>query len=249
MTERIEREKEYHNIAFSEGIRKSADKYYTIHKISFQELSKKLALYGNGKNVLEYGCGPGSHSFILAKYAKSVVSIDISDFAINNANLLAKEKNISNLKFLEMNAEQLSFEADSFDMIYGNAIIHHLDLEKSLSEIKRVLKPEGRAFFYEPMGHNFLINLYRRLTPRMRTIDEHPLISKDIKFIQKYFDKVEVNYYHLTTLLAVPFRNMKSYESILRFFYKTDTFLFKIFPFLKKYAWYCVIEITKKKQH
>jgi len=111
-----------------------------------------------------------------------------------------------------------------------------------------VLKPQSKAFFYEPMGHNFFINLYRRLTPRMRTIDEHPLLSKDIKFIQKYFDTVGVNYYHLTTLLAVPFRNMKAYENILRFFTAIDSFLFKAFPFSRKYAWYCVIEITKKKQ-
>jgi len=247
MTDRIEREKEYHNIAFSEGIRKSADKYYTIHKISFQKLTEQIKLYGEGKDVLEYGCGPGSHSFIISKYAKSIISIDISDFAINNAKQLAEEKSIKNLQFIEMNAELLDFESGRFDVIFGNAIIHHLNLEKSFSEINRVLKPGGRAFFYEPLGHNFFINLYRRLTPGMRTVDEHPLLNDDIKFIRKYFDHVNVRYYHLTTIMAVPFRNIKAYERILHLFYKTDTLLFKIFPFFRKYAWYCSIEIIKKR--
>lgn len=247
MTDRLSREKSYHNIAFSEGTRKSADKYYTIHKISFNKLSNRLEFYGKDKDILEYGCGPGSHSFILAKYARSVVSIDISDFAINNANEIAKEEHITNLNFLEMNAEQLNFKAHSFDLIYGNAIIHHLDLEKSMSEIKRVLKAGGKAFFYEPLGHNFIINLYRKLTPRMRTVDEHPLLIKDIKFIKSYFDIVDIQYHHLTTLLAVPFRNIKSYNVILHFFSRIDTFLFRALPFCRRYAWYCVIEITKSK--
>ena len=243
---RIEREKEYHNVAFSEGIRKSADKYYTIHTISFQQLYKKLRLYGEGKDVLEYGCGPASHSFLLAQYAKTVMSIDISDFAINTSKQLAEKEQIKNLQFSVMNAEQLSFEANSFDMIFGNAIIHHLDLEKSFSEINRVLRPGGKAFFYEPLGHNFFINLYRRLTPRMRTVDEHPLKANDIEFIKKYFKDTEVHYYHLTTLLAIPMRNMKSYNRIIRFFHHIDAFLFKALPFCKRYAWYCIIDITKK---
>ena len=247
MSDRIEREKEYHNIAFSEGVRKSADKYYTIHKLSFQKLYEQLKECGEGKNILEYGCGPGSHSIMMSKYAKSVISIDISDYAIKNAKQLAQKESITNIQFLEMNAEQLHFEDNSFDMIFGNAIIHHLNLEKSFSEIKRVLKPGGKAFFYEPLGHNFFINMYRKLTPSMRTIDEHPLLANDIKFIKKYFDTVEFRYYHLTTILAVPFRNMKLYDSILGFFDKTDHLLFKLFPFCKRYSWYCVIEIIKKK--
>jgi len=246
MIDRIEREKEYHNVAFSEGIRKSADKYYTIHKISFQHLSEQLKLNSKGKDVLEYGCGPGSLSILLSKYAKTVVSIDISDFAINNAKLLAEKNLIRNVQFLEMNAEQLNFEDESFDMIFGNAIIHHLNLEKSFTEINRVLKPGGKAFFYEPLGHNFFINLYRKLTPRMRTIDEHPLLSKDISFFKKYFNTVEFQYYHLTTILAVPFRNMRFYEHLLIFLNKIDIFLFKRFPFCRRYAWYCLIEIIKK---
>jgi len=245
MTERKDREKAYHNNAFKQGTRKSADKYYTIHKVSFDELTQKLELYGRDKNVLEYGCGPGSHSFILAAYAQKVVSVDISDYAIKKAQQLAEEKKLHNLSFVVMDAEDLEFDKETFDMIYGNAILHHLNLEKAFKEIERVLKTGGKAFFYEPLGHNFFINVYRRLTPRMRTVDEHPLLMKDINYFKKYFKKVHITYYHFTTLLAVPFRNLKIYDSILTIFHRTDVFLFRYIPFLRRYAWYCVIEIEK----
>ncbi len=248
MIERKEREKAYHNTAFKEGTRKSADKYYTIHKLSFKKLSEKLELFGKDKYVLEYGCGPGSHSFIMASYAKQVTSVDISDYAIKNAQKKAKENNVLNLRFLEMDAESLDFEDKSFDMIYGNAILHHLNLEKAFKEIERVLKDGGRAFFYEPLGHNIFINIYRKLTPGMRTIDEHPLLIRDLRLIQKFFKISCIKYFHLTTLIAVPFRNTIIYEKILALLHKIDNNLFRYLPITRKYAWYCVIEIEKSRE-
>ncbi len=241
---RLQREKEYHNKAFSEGTRKKADKYYTIHKISFGQLIHQLKELCSGKDVLEYGCGPGSQSFTLSETAQTVTAIDISDFAIEQARKKAKTEGYDNLKFIEMNAEALQFNNNSFDIVYGNAIIHHLDLHKAFEEIKRVLKPGGKAFFYEPLGHNFIINLYRKLTPDMRTIDEKPLKHQDLKLLKKYFPNSLIKYLHFTSLLAVPFRNYKNYYGILKMFHKVDNYLFKMFPFMRRYAWYCVIEIN-----
>ncbi|MDD3875963.1 MAG: class I SAM-dependent methyltransferase [Bacteroidales bacterium] len=243
---RLQREKEYHNAAFSEGIRQSADKYYTIHKISFEQISKKMLSFCEGKKVLEFGCGPGSHSLILAKKAKEVSSIDISDFAIQKAKSEAEKRGLYNLGFFEMNAEELKFSDSYFDMIYGNAIIHHLDLEKAFIEINRVLKSGGKAFFYEPLGHNFFINFYRILTPKMRTVDEHPLLIADLKLIRKHFKNVEIEYFHFFTLLSVPFRNFKFFKNLLNFLFLMDKIFFLVLPFMKKYAWYCIIEISKE---
>jgi hypothetical protein len=48
------------------------------------------------------------------------------------------------------------------------------DLSLACSEIARVLRPGGPAIFVEPLGHNPLINAYRKRTPALRTVDEHP---------------------------------------------------------------------------
>ena len=64
-------------------------------------------------------------------------------------------------------------------MIRGNSILHHLELEPALRELRRILAPGGRAVFVEPLAHNPLLRLGRALTPMARTEDEHPFTSAD----------------------------------------------------------------------
>lgn len=245
MSDRIKREKEYHNKAFSEGIRSKADKYYTIHKNSQKKLNELLQTHATGKYVLEFGCGPGHNAFFLARYAEKLVAIDISDYAIKTAAEYAKKEGLTNLEFREMDAESMEFEDETFDLIFGNSILHHLDVEKSYTEIVRVLKPGGRAVFYEPLGHNIFINLYRRATPEMRTEDEHPLKMHDIRLASKYFEKVEVSYFHLSTLLSVPFRNTLLFKPLHSLLAAVDNTIFTILPFMKKQAWFCIMDLKK----
>ena len=74
-----------------------------------------------------------------------------------------------------MPGERLTYPDNSFDMAVGFAILHHLDIPLALSQLRRVLKPGGRAFFAEPLASNPLIRVYRRLTPQYRTPDETPI--------------------------------------------------------------------------
>lgn len=152
-----------------------------------------------------------------------------------------------NLNFYVMNAEDLKFENNFFDRICGNSILHHLDLNASLKELTRVLKKEGNAIFIEPLGHNPIINLYRKLTPKLRSKDEHPLTSEDLKLFREYFSNVNIYYFHLTTLLAVPFRNTKLFDKIFYILSKTDSVLFK-FSLFRKNAWMIVLEMSDPKK-
>jgi SAM-dependent methyltransferase len=104
-----------------------------------------------------------------------------------------------------MNAEELAFPDGTFDAVCGTGILHHLNLEQAAAEIRRVLKPGGRAVFIEPLGHNPLINLFRRLTPKARTTDEHPLLMKDLHLLEERIGPVEMRFHHLAELLAIPF--------------------------------------------
>ena len=53
----------------------------------------------------------------------------------------------------------------------------------------------------EPLGTNPLINLYRKLTPRSRTADEHPFVTKDFDFIKSTLGTVTVKYYGFISLV------------------------------------------------
>ena len=70
-------------------------------------------------------------------------------------------------------------------ILFTTGILHHLQINKCLDEIHRILKPNGSLIFIEPLGTNPIINFYRKFTPKSRSKDEHPLINKDFKYIKK----------------------------------------------------------------
>jgi ubiquinone/menaquinone biosynthesis C-methylase UbiE len=173
-----------------------------------------------------------------------VVGIDLSDVAIMKSEEYAKEKELSELtEFHVMNAEEISFTESEFNGVLGVSILHHLELKKILNKLAQILDKNGKGIFLEPLGHNPFINLYRKLTPNYRTEDEHPFTRDDIELLNKYFENIEVKYFHLTTLLAVPFRRTAFFGVLLSVFSKMDSFLFKINP-LKYWAWQVVISVS-----
>lgn len=243
--ERIKREQEFHNKRFGESdqVRAPTSKYYAVMRPVKDRYKQMIADSCAGKRILEYGCATGGTTFSWARRGAKVVGIDISDEAVKIANESARREGLE-VEFAVMNAEALEFPAKRFDMVVGTGILHHLDLNKSYSELARVLDSGGVTLFSEPMGHNPLINLYRRLTPKMRTDDEHPFKMSDIRLAKQYFGKLEVEYYNFLTLLTIPFRNWRSYPIILGFANTIDQLLFKLLPFTKSWAWMVILKFS-----
>ncbi|HEX8087357.1 MAG TPA: methyltransferase domain-containing protein [Blastocatellia bacterium] len=240
-----QKEKVFHDKAFSEGTRDRAVKFYTAVSGSRDFYDDFLLANSSNKDVLEYGCGPGFEALFIAKTASTVTGIDISDTAIEQATERGRRERAENVTFRTMDAESMDFDDQSFDLICGMGILHHLDLHKSLSEIARTLRPGGKAIFIEPLGHNPLINLYRKVTPGLRTEDEHPLLMRDLKSMKSYFRKVEPHYFHFGSILAVPFRKLPGYALLLKTLDAADGALFKLMPFARKYAWQVVIVFSQ----
>ena len=139
-----------------------------------------------GKKVLELG------SYVWSTWIKeNAVPQKLTCINISEAEL---QKGIDHThdiafdtEFLLMDANELTFEDASFDVVIGGAILHHLDIEKTLTHVHRVLKPNGVILFLEPLNMNPLYKLYRKLNPQERTPDEHALVSSDFKIISKNF--------------------------------------------------------------
>ncbi len=66
---------------------------------------------------------------------------------------------------VQADGERLPFANGRFDRVWGNAVLHHLDLSRTASEIYRVLRPGGIAVFCEPWGENPLLDSARRRLP------------------------------------------------------------------------------------
>ncbi|MEM6785631.1 MAG: class I SAM-dependent methyltransferase [Bacteroidota bacterium] len=138
-----------------------------------------------GRRVLDFGCGRGERSLTLLERNAVVDGIDISRVYIEEADAAAHAAGHSaeRFQFVVGDAHALPYADATFDIVVGDGILHHLDLDTALSEIHRVLKPGGRALFSEPLLDNPLLKLFRLLTPRARTEDERPFSASDLRRI------------------------------------------------------------------
>ena len=145
----------------------------------------------NGKHICEIGCGGGSLTRELATRGAYVSALDISAEAVKvtqkrNREFLPKQVNVQ-----QMDACNPLYDDESFDLVVGMAILHHIDINKAAREGSRVLKPGGKAFFIEPLAHNPISNMWRRLSPSIRTSDEQPLSHPEISEMGRHFSSVK----------------------------------------------------------
>ncbi|GIU66639.1 methyltransferase domain-containing protein [Candidatus Phycosocius spiralis] len=115
------------------------------------------------KSILDIACGGGYGSFLMADFARLVIGMDMSDDAVHHA---ASNYHKPNLKFVQGSATHLAFLDNSFDVIVSFETIEHLaEQQEMLSEMRRVLRPDGiliislpnRPIYSEESGeHNLL---------------------------------------------------------------------------------------------
>ena len=225
-------------------------KYYSIETKSRAYVDRWIQSRCRGKRLLDYGCGNGEDSIFAARHGAFVVGIDISDVSIANCKQRAQAEGVGDrTEFLVMDAESLQFEDNSFDLAIEYGVLHHLDFPAAMSEIQRVLKPDGAAICTEALAHNPLIRAYRNRTPELRTPweVEHILRREQILLAEKWFARVEPTFYHLATLAAVPFRKTPIFRPLLGCLELADSLLLRI-PFVQWQAWQVVLECSEPRK-
>lgn len=225
-------------------MRRATGRFYAVAESSKAAYVGRVLEGCKGLSVLEYGCGPGSCGPALAAAGATVTGIDISPAAISLARATAADGKVTDRLRLEvMDAENLSLGDAHFDRVCGSGILHHLDLARAVPEVVRVLRPDGEAVFFEPLGHNILINLFRRRTPELRTVDEHPLTSRDLRFIAAHFGGARISYYHLVSLLAAPLWRRAGFGAVRAALERVDRLLLSL-PWIRRQAWIAVLELS-----
>jgi SAM-dependent methyltransferase len=125
--------------------------------------------------LLEVGCGIGVDSIQLANCGFDVTAVDLTESALTVAREFAAVRGVS-IDFRLDNAEGLDFPDESFDAVYSFGVLHHTpDIEQSVKEVHRVLRPGGTA--YVMLYHRWsLVNLVHRV---LRLPYESPRDRKD----------------------------------------------------------------------
>lgn len=198
-----------------------------------------------GKHVLEYGCGLGETATLLARSGAIVTTFDLSPKSILVSRHRAKLNNAdSKIKFAVAAGENIPYADSSFDIIFGRAILHHLDADIGWSEISRVLKPGGKAVFVEPMGMNPVLNFVRDYVPYPHKKPRGADIPLSYKDINKWGKGFREFWYREIQLLSMLERGL-GFGKKLPFLRKLDDFLLRHFPFLRRFCRYVVIYCIK----
>jgi SAM-dependent methyltransferase len=114
-----------------------------------------------GKDILDLGCGYGGRTVRYAELgARSVSANEVTERSCQEAREFAEHKNVS-LEVVLAPAEALPFHDNSFDVILSYDVLEHVcDVEESLRECLRILRPGGSMYaifppFYHPTGAHF----------------------------------------------------------------------------------------------
>jgi SAM-dependent methyltransferase len=202
-----------------------------------------FALLGevHGLHVLDYGCGHGMAAVVLARRGARVTALDLSSGYLAEASCRAAANGVL-LDYVQADGERLPFADGSFDRIWGNAILHHLDVTRAGRELRRVLRPGGVAVCCEPWGENPILNLARRWLPgtgRERTPDEHPLRQRQVRVLERFFPQVEMHGYQLLSMACRLLQRRRLVAVIDR----CDNVLLRRLPRLQHFCRYIVLTL------
>lgn len=152
-----------------------------------------------GKRILDYGCGSAEGGIYFAKLGAEVVGIDVSPGMLEAAQKLAQHHGVK-IETRQVTGDGIPGDKDEFDFVYGNGVLHHVDLSKARGELSRIMKPGSKGAFIEPLKYNPVIEVYRYLANTVRTEDEHPLSFSDINDFKQVFRHVSHHEFWFSTL-------------------------------------------------
>lgn len=136
----------------------------------------KLHLHGN---VLDVGCGPQGVPYYLSEYPADKI------FGIDPLQPAAGVKRT--FKFEQALCEHIPWDNDSFDcVIFGTSLDHVMLLDKSLSEVKRVLKLGGLLIIQTSLLEGF--QEYNPFSPEFEPADKYHMFHFDKPWFEKLFD-------------------------------------------------------------
>lgn len=170
------------------------------------------AQYEPGATLLDFGCGWGTNTVVFAKIGFAVEGFDISPRNIERTTSLAARYGMADRLHAQIDAaEALSYADAQFDVVVGVDILHHVDIELAIREVRRVLKPGGVAIFREPVEQSLFDRLrntaiVRRFRPNSKSFEKH--ITEDERKLSQA---------DLTTIFATfPHHRIESFRMLSR---------------------------------
>ena len=171
-----------------------------LANLVYQAIDKQFDLLSD-KEILDFGGGTGLLALPLAKQAKSVTLVDISEKMLEQARLKAEQQDIKNIQFLEQDLLENPLKQE-FDLIVVCRVLHHMpDLDAALSLFHQHLRENGQLLLAdftktEANHHGFeLAELGKKLI-------EHGFSSVHSQILYSAEDLFQGNYSELFLTVA-----------------------------------------------
>ncbi len=222
---------------------------YSDNKMAFHELILREGGWKD-KVVLDYACSNGGWSIYFALTgARQVVGFDIAESGIQggleriNAQGLADK-----VELFVMDASSLQFPDNSFDIVIGTAVLHHvIKYPNIFEELHRVMKPGSKAYFLEGLADFPLWRLWWKIKGQV-PLGDVPIFSSVIRRKAKMFTAVEIVgscfFYSIKTILERPGAGSLR-RQILKTCKGLDNIFFKVCPALRAYGSFSYIVLSK----
>jgi ubiquinone/menaquinone biosynthesis C-methylase UbiE len=189
------------------------------------DLLMKMASVSDSDTVLDVACGPGIVACAFAAVSSHVTGIDLTPAMLDRAQILAKQKNLTNLSWHQGDIEALPFPNDSFSIVLSRYAFHHfLQPDVVLSEMVRVCRPGGRILIADvamPLekvdAYNYIEKLRDPSHTRALTLEEFSKLvaGANLQNINLVFYKVELE---MEQQLAASFPNPGDEDKIRQIF-------------------------------
>ena len=172
---------------------------YSVNKQGFGAWIFEQYDISPGTRILELGCGNGDIWRNRIDCLPEGVSLVLSDFSEG----MLKETKVNlpasaNVSYQQIDIQAIPFEGDSFDIVIANMILYHVpDLDKGLSEVRRVLR-EGGMFYCATYGEHGIAEYVQTLmagSKHMQKMSNAFTLQNGENILRRYFIDVEQRVY------------------------------------------------------
>lgn len=180
-------------------LRKSLHEKYSVNKVGFQKWMFEQYPFRAKMKVLELGSGRGelwNHYFENDRLQGYEMDITLSDFSDGMVDYLRQSYSGKRISIKKIDILDIPFEEDTFDLIVANSMLYHVkDIERALSEVRRVLKKDGE-FYCSTLGMNGMMQYLYRALDELDIPYDHELnisftLQNGMQILKKQFSKVE----------------------------------------------------------
>jgi ubiquinone/menaquinone biosynthesis C-methylase UbiE len=206
-------------------------------KFSYSLIDKYRSTKENNElKILDVGCGSGAQTLFFLNKGFHVSAIDIEKESITRTLKTIKDYPKENYDVRKMNAEEMSFPNEIFDVVYINCMLMHTNSKKVISEAERVLKKGGLLVIKEVKKDWIFRFPYRTFSPYRKTKPKY-LDWNEIQKLEKQGFNHKEFYLTASAFNGLFFVSQNIGYAFMWIFQRLDEKLFTIFPSLRQLSW------------